>query len=377
MVLLFLLLTSAATGRVLRAQATQPIAYGDTLTGTIKSAEESYSYTFVGKKGDDIVITVERQSGRLRPLINLYRADSGDQLAVSDLSSDGKTATLSITLPDSGAYKITVASVMSDGATTGRYQITLEGPANSVPITSGPVAAPEGSYRSFTVGTSPIFSLWTGKNLYVANYGDGTVSKLDQDGASVGSLSVGGTPFDMGWDGERLWVANLGDDGQSGKTVTVFDANDKKIGTYTLGLEPFSMSYDREDSRMWVALYGENKIIAVDARGKVQASVDTENRPNTVLWTGSQLWATLAGDDQNVGQTVITLDSNATITGTYTVGKNPSDLAWSPENQLVYTADYDDGTVTALATSGMMVGKYRVGKEPAALAWDGQHLWVS
>jgi YVTN family beta-propeller protein len=408
--LVVMLLALAAATFTTRAQGAIPISYGDTVDGQITSSANAVVYTFDAQDGDVVTITMTRTSGNLRPVSILADPTQPTDkmvLAQSELSSDGKTATISeFTVPQAGTFAIIATRDGYDkGTTTGKYTLSLEGggggenpteppptatkkpKASATPrvkATSTPTEEPtepsgnntEG-VQSFQVGKMPIFSTWSGDNLYVANMADGTVSILDGDGNVTGTIKVGGVPFALAWDGARLWVADLGTNNNPGNKVNVFDAKGKKLATYTVGYGPFSMSYDKDNERMWIALNDENKIIAVDPEGNVLTSIDTDTNPNTVLWTGTQLWATLAGTEKIPDDKVLAIDTDGNITGTYTVGKSPADLAWDEDDQLLFVANYYDNNVMALDADGKVVGTYKVGKGPGALAWDGTHLWVS
>lgn len=452
--LVVVLVTATLT---VNAQGLIPIKYGDTVKGEVKSTGTDYAvfYTFTAKAGDTVTITMTRTSGNLRPLIVLADpSKTGDAFVVaqSDISDDGKTATITeAAIGKAGKYAVVATrESYSKGTTTGKYTLTFDRGAGDTPtdtpvptkkggatptkkpvskatatpvptaeVTDEPTTEPDTATDTpvptkkpnatptkkpitkttptpvpteestpgttagvdvFTVGTSPSYSVWSGNNLYVANMGDGSVSILDGDGNATGTIKVGGVPFALAWDGARLWVADYGTTDKPGNTVSVFDAKGKKIGTYKVGTQPFSMSYDIADSQMWIALYGDNKIVSLDPKGKVVNTVDVSeagHNPNTVLWAGTQLFATLSGTQDNVGNTVIAVGSDGSITGTFNVGKNPADLAWDDADQTLFVANYDDGTVTALDAEGNTIGTYKVGKNPGALAWDGEHLWVS
>jgi YVTN family beta-propeller protein len=415
MVMLFAL---AATAITTHAQDVLPISYGDTVNGQVTASKNTVAYSFDAQEGDVVTITMTRTSGNLRPEVaigDLSQPQGKRVLVIGELSSDGKTATISeFTMPHAGNFVILATREGVDtGTTTGKYKLSLEGTgggdnpteptatatkkprASSTPrVKATPTPAEEPTETSvaeptetpgdnaegvetFKVGKSPNFSTWSGSNLYVSNAGDGTVSILNSDGKVTGTIKVGGVPFAMAWDGTRLWVADLGTDNRPGNSVNLFDAKGKKVATYEVGYGPFSLSYDKDNEQMWIALYDENKIIAVDSGGNIGTTIDTDTNPNTVLWTGTKLWATLAGPAKLPGNTVIAIDTDGNITGTYKVGKSPADLAWDEDDQLLFVANYDDDNVMALDADGKVVGTYDVGKGPGALAWDGTHLWVT
>jgi DNA-binding beta-propeller fold protein YncE len=256
-------------------------------------------------------------------------------------------------------------------------EATAEATKEATVAATAVASAPNEAVRTFNVGKQPIFSLWTGSSLFVSNFADGTISVLDDAGKVVSTIDLGGAPFAMAWDGQRVWVADIGTGDKPGDSVHLFNAAGKKADTFKVGAGPFSLSYDAGKKRMWIALFNDKKIVAVDSKGKILTTIETDTNPNTVLWTGDKLWATLAGDADNVGDTVIAIDTSGEIKGTFKVGKSPADLAWNDTDGILYVANTNDGTITALDADGKVIDTYNVGKEPVALVWDGSHLWVS
>ncbi len=404
-VLALIAATLVSTGRIANAQAALPIEFGQTVTGEIKVAPDNEQlYSFSASAGDSIALTMTRTSGNLRPVTRLVDpSKSGDAQfpAQTTLSDDGKTATLErYTFDADGTYEILASREnLADGKTTGKYTLTLtlldstaptatatRGPkprATTTPRlspspTDKPIVLPEG-VKVFTVGTAPSYSVWDGNQLYVANDGGGTVSILDGDGNLTNTIPVGGVPFAMAWDGARLWVSDLGTASKPGKSVTLFDSKGKKIATYRVGQQPFSLSYDPDDQKMWIALFDDNEVVGVDAKGKIVTTVDmngTGNNPNTVLWAGGQLWVTLSGDAKADNKVAI-VDGSGTISGPFDVGQSPADLAWDEADGLLFVPNALDNTVTALDSTGKVKGTYPVGRDPIAVAWDGKALWVT
>lgn len=411
------------------AQGAKTIKYGDIVDGEITSAKTKVLqlYRFNGEQGDKVSILMLRRTGNLRPQIILTDPTlPQDQiiLAASKIVANGTLAGIAnFSLPETKTYVIIATRENLDkGTTTGQFRLMLiKGKADAVATdeptevptdvtdeatptrrptaTRRPKATPtpadeqptpeeqptetpeavtsDEPVQSFQVGQSPVYSLWTGSNLFVSNSGDGTLSMLDAEGNSVKTIKAGVYPFAMAWDGSRLWVGDIGSSDQPADTVNVFDKTGKKVGTYKVGKQPFSLSYDKENQRMWIALFGENKIVAVDAKGQIQTTIDTDTNPNTVLWTGDKLWATLSGTTDSPNNQVIAIDGDGNIIDTFTVGKSPADLAWNDTDAVLYVANFDDNTISVLDADGNSVGTFKPGKQPGALAWDGTHLWVS
>lgn len=85
---------------------------------------------------------------------------------------------------------------------------------------------------SFPVGSQPYGVAFDGDNIWSANYGDGTVTKLRAaDGTVLGTFKVGNGPAGVTFDGGNIWVTNGFDN-----TLTKLRASDGTVlGTFSVG----------------------------------------------------------------------------------------------------------------------------------------------
>src|SRR5271169_2731212 len=64
----------------------------------------------------------------------------------------------------------------------------------------------------FKVGVNPYGLAFDGANIWSANNGDNSVTKLrTSDGQVLGKFPVGNAPFGVTFDGANIWVTNSGD----------------------------------------------------------------------------------------------------------------------------------------------------------------------
>src|SRR5579863_8737980 len=98
----------------------------------------------------------------------------------------------------------------------------------------------------FKVGSQPYGVAFDGANIWTANFGDGTVTKLRaNDGEVLGTFKVGGVPYGVTFDGANVWVSNLVG------TVSKLRASDGKVlGTFNVGANPGWMAFD--GANVWV-----------------------------------------------------------------------------------------------------------------------------
>src|SRR5689334_5863254 len=81
------------------------------------------------------------------------------------------------------------------------------------------------SVQEFPVGNSPVNFTFDGTNIWVANSGDNTVTKLRaSDGELEGTFPVGNYPQSLAFDGSNIWSADL-----FGGTITKLRASDGSL----------------------------------------------------------------------------------------------------------------------------------------------------
>jgi len=113
---------------------------GSTGTGQITDGRYGY-WSFSGKAGDKVTITMTRTSGNLNPVVWLYfsKPGSSDFKWLKTAESVGRSSNAIITdfaLPTTGTYSIFPwRSGGRDGTTTGEYSLTLACSAAPAPVT--------------------------------------------------------------------------------------------------------------------------------------------------------------------------------------------------------------------------------------------------
>ena len=189
-------------------------------------------------------------------------------------------------------------------------------------------ALPWAACASYPVGTNPYGVAFDGANIWVANAGSNTVTKLlASTGATVGTYPVGTIPTGVAFDGANIWVAN-----EYSSTVTKLLAfTGATVGTYPVGTNPYGIAFD--GANIWVANRGSSTV------------------------------------------TKLLASTGATV-GTYTVGDYPS-LGIAFDGANIWVASFPSNIVTKLlASTGATVGTYGVGTMPNGIAFDGANIWV-
>src|ERR1700674_3558632 len=220
---------------------------------------------------------------------------------------------------------------------------------------------------SFSVGSQPYGVAFDGANIWTANFGDGTVTKLRaNDGEVLGTFKAGAEPYGVTFDGANIWVSNVGDG-----TVDKLRASDgKNLGTFTVGAPPGWMAFD--GGHVWLT-HGNNAVAKLRASdGKILGIFTVGSAPIATAFDGANIWVTNDADN-----TVTKLRaSDGKVLGTFTVGRAPIGIAFDGAN--IWVANGNDGTVSKLrASDGKTLGTFKAPGAPYGVAFDGASIWVS
>ena len=109
---------------------------------------------------------------------------------------------------------------------------------------------------TYTVGTNPEgVAIYSSGNVWVANYGSASVSKLSSAGALLGTYTVGTNPYGIAIDSSgNVWVANSGS-----ANVSKLSSAGALLGTYTVGTNPHGIAID-SSGNVWVANNGSTTV---------------------------------------------------------------------------------------------------------------------
>jgi DNA-binding beta-propeller fold protein YncE len=169
----------------------------------------------------------------------------------------------------------------------------------------------------FPAGPNPVGVAFDGANIWIANYGASTVTKLRaSDGQPLGSFHSGNAAAGVTFDGADIWVTNSTDN-----TVSKLRASDGKLlGTFPLpGVVPWWMTFD--GANIWVPSSNANgngwvtKLRASD--GKNLGNFQVGGSPLAAAFDGANVWVTNSGSN-----TVMKLRaSDGTVLGTFAAGQ--------------------------------------------------------
>lgn len=234
-------------------------------------------------------------------------------------------------------------------------------------LSGNSLAAASEPFREFFVGGVPEGVLFDGSYLWVVDYSDNTVIKLQpDDGTIVGTFPTMETePRYLAFDGENIWVTHSGEYAR----VSKLRASDGAfLGSFYGGAYPAGLVYVA--GKIWVAAgYG-----GVILRASDGAQIGGFGGSFGVTFDGENVWAT----DPVLDIVQKYRASDAALLGTFDVGATPGGVAFDRGN--IWVANFDDGTVTKLrASDGTLLGTFRSGDEdPQYVAVDrAGDVWVT
>ncbi|MFW6135403.1 MAG: TIR domain-containing protein [Chloroflexota bacterium] len=119
--------------RLSNPDGSAPIAFGQTLSGSILAPAHADTYTFAADAGDDVLVRMSKDSGDLWPGIRVYDPDG---LLLCEHSAATSAEIASCSLPGGGTYSILTFDGFN-GTRTGDYYLYLQrlsNPGGSAPI---------------------------------------------------------------------------------------------------------------------------------------------------------------------------------------------------------------------------------------------------
>ena len=230
-----------------------------------------------------------------------------------------------------------------------------------------------------SVGSIPQGVAFDGANIWVANSGSNTVTKLRaSDGALQGNFAVGSIPRGVAFDGANIWVAN-----QVSANVTKLRASDGACAgvvgpataacTFAVGTEPYGVAFD--GANIWVTnSFSDNVTKRRASDGALLETIAVGNHPLGIAFDGASIWVA-----SYVSSTVTKLlASTNAVQGTFPAGDNPTGVAFDGANIWVTNDSGFTSAVTKLrASNGATLGTFTIDNFPLGVAFDGANIWVT
>jgi hypothetical protein len=267
-----------------------------------------------------------------------------------------------------------------------------------------------------TVGNGPALIKFDGSDLWVANAGDGTVSRVKaSDGrvletwtgatAALGVLvatgkvfvtgqsspgklyqidpsqaagavttvtsSLGNSTIGIAFDGQRIWTANLGG------SVSIVTLSPLNVTTVTTGFGGCTgIVYD--GTNIWVTNNGDSSIKKLDSNGNIIMSVTVGSAPSHPAFDGTNIWVP-NGNSNGISVVRATGGLAGTVLATLTGNglNTPTQIAFDGERMLV-TNQSSGGSVSLWRASDLTpIGTLSTGGAAFGACSDGLNFWIT
>ncbi|PYT01972.1 MAG: hypothetical protein DMF63_03820 [Acidobacteria bacterium] len=226
------------------------------------------------------------------------------------------------------------------------------------------------SPKSFTV-TTPGGIAFDGTNIWVANGGNNTVTKLRaSDGVVLGVFPINGNATNVVFDGGNIWVTS-----SSAGTVIKLRASDGALlGTFPVVNPPTVMAFDGEN--IWVASVSPSlrKLRASD--GALLGTFPVGLNPRAIAFDGANIWTTNINNDSVTKLRA----SDGAVLDTFAVSGRPAALAFDGAN--IWVGKQGNGVegpsiIKLRASDGAAQALYPIGFAPFGMVFDGSNIWVT
>jgi peptide/nickel transport system substrate-binding protein len=219
----------------------------------------------------------------------------------------------------------------------------------------------------YRLGTAPGAVAQGSGSIWVANPGEGTISRLHPEEDRVDTIDIGDSPTGLAFGDGSLWVAGS----EEGALAQVDPAANRVVQRIRVGTGASAVAVGY--GAIWVATAVDGEVVRIDLdTGHVTRRIAVGGRPVALatgagaVWVASEEAGTVARIDPSTGEAV---DGIA-------VGNGPAAVVVGLG--AVWTANRDDGTVSRIdPVASRVTNTVPVGRQPFALATTEDALWVA
>jgi streptogramin lyase len=254
---------------------------GERLVTIDKATREEVSSVSLGGQGEDVVTTgrfawVTLPQEDLVAKVSLDDERVVDTIPVGDEPRGIAVSNGALWVADLASGQISNVDPATGDVTDTDLDAGPEGPAAPTDIAFGEgslwvtdrdndrvVRIDAGGQDAFGVGDNPKGVVVFAGDVWVANTGAGTVSRLTTSGETIETIDVGGMPRGLAAGFGRVWVANGGDPDAERGFVSAIDPDDtKNVESLDLPGSPEEVAVGPE--RMWVTTGAGDELVTID-----------------------------------------------------------------------------------------------------------------
>jgi hypothetical protein len=263
-----------------------------------------------------------------------------------------RTAGLATTL---AAAVMVVAGCGSDEAHT--PEARTSSPA------AGPSEAPPYVVARVTTGSQPCGILGVDGAVWVSDFRDATLVRVDPSSGAVGApATTGSEPCGLAAGAGSIWVEDYGSD----EVTRVSIADGIVQATYDVGHQPYDVTFAA--GAAWVTNYSSGSVSRIDARSGTVTEIETGGTPIGIAPAHGKVWVG-AGDAG-----IVAIDTRTSkVTDTIPTGGQAGWTAYDADHVWV---NVDDTVVEVDAATGKAAPGIQVGTKPEDGTVVGGDVWV-
>jgi peptide/nickel transport system substrate-binding protein len=220
--------------------------------------------------------------------------------------------------------------------------------------------------EQYPVGRGPSALAVGGGSVWVADAGDGTVSRIEPGREQIVTIPVGRRPADLAFAAGSLWVTDRG-----GAVSQISPAANRVVRRIAAGNAPRGVVAGY--GALWVASEADRTVARIDLeRAAVTAKIDLGANPTALAAGAGAVWVT-----SEEGGTVFRIEPRSgTVVSTIGVGNGPVDVA--VEEGATWIANRQDATVSRIdPATDAVTDTLAVGRDPSAIAVGEGAVWVA
>ena len=205
-----------------------------------------------------------------------------------------------------------------------------------------------------------------GGSVWVANAGDGTVSRIERGRDQIVTIPVGEGPSDLAFAAGSLWVTDRG-----GAVWQISPAVNRVVRRIPAGNAPRGIVAGY--GALWVASEADRTVTRIGlGRGAVTRRIDLGANPTALAAGEGAVWVT-----SEEGATVFRIEPRSgTVVGTIAVGNGPVDVAVA--DGAAWTANRQDATVSRIdPATDTVTDIVKLPRDPSAIAAAEGEVWVT
>jgi len=246
-----------------------------------------------------------------------------------------------------------------------------------------------------SIGTNPLYTSSDGTFVWVTNFSDGTVSRINISTQVVDLVFLVDTAFSVdptsiSSDGTNVWIVNTRNDPTTGGpyVITQWIINSSTRGSGIL-VGFFKPAFVSSDSiNVWITIPSQNTVqLSNILNATIGNSFPVGANPQGIFSDGQNVWVVIRGNNIFVNGSVTRITINqldptlSTVTqNVFTVGRNATNVTSS--NGFVWVTNTDDNTVTqyniaTTAVSTINLGLNNVSLKPIGISSDNLNVWVA